>query len=176
MTCDDSINELTGLLRQVLQDFTHAVDRTLASRSLTLAKAMPLVAMLNGKRHTSSSIARQVRCDAGAMTRTISELEDRGLIARERSLEDRRVVHLQLTDTGQEVARDVPAVLHDAMEANLACLAVDERQMLTGLLRRVCAHAQGTSTCGQAEAMAGPRQAVAMAAATIAENGRQAAR
>jgi DNA-binding MarR family transcriptional regulator len=168
MTSTDSLNELTGLLRQVLLELTHAVDRTLVSRALTLAKAMPLVALLDGDRHTSSSIARQVRCDAGAMTRTIDELEDRGLITRARSLDDRRVVHLQLTETGQEVARDVPAVLQEAMAANLACLADDERQMLTGLLRRVCAHAQATGTVAT-------HQPDVSAPRTLVETHRQAA-
>lgn len=139
--CDgeDSFKGLTILLKQVLSDLTHAVDRTLASHALTFAKSLPLIALLDGQRHTTSSIAREVRCDTGAMTRIISDLEDKGLITRERSRDDRRVVYLQLTEAGHAVARDVPAVLHEVMEANLACLAMPERQMLTGLLRRVCA-------------------------------------
>ncbi len=173
---EDSLSELTGLLRQVLLDLTHAVDRTLSGRALTLAKSMPLVALMDGERHTASSIARHVRCDAGAMTRIISELEDKGLIARERSLEDRRVVHLQLTDTGHAAAREVPAILHDVMEANLACLADAERQMLTGLLRRVCAHADVAGAVSLAEPNLSAREAGASPPGRIPETDRQAAR
>lgn len=145
---DDSLNGLTSLLRQVLSDLNHAVDRNLASRALTFAKSIPLLALLDGQRHTASSIARDVRYDAGAMTRIISDLEDKGLITRERSRADRRVVYLQLTAPGREVARGVPPVLHEVMEANLACLARPERQLLTGLLRRVCAGAGAGADAG----------------------------
>jgi len=136
---DDSFCDLTSLLRQALSDLTHAVDRKLAGRTLTFAKSTPLIALLDGRRHTASSIARHARGDTGAMTRIIDDLEDKDLIMRERSRADRRVVYLQLTARGREVARDLPAVVRDAMEANLACLTGSEREILKGLLRRVCA-------------------------------------
>jgi DNA-binding MarR family transcriptional regulator len=59
-----------------------------------------------------------------------------------RSSEDRRVVNLELTDEGHEVARDVPAVLCRVQNAALRGFTAEEWQQLRDLLTRMLRNSQ----------------------------------
>jgi len=74
------------------------------------------------------------------MTRALDRLEAKGLVARVRSSEDRRVVNLELTDAGREVAAVVPAVLAEVLNLHLAGFSHDEWRALLGMLKRMRAN------------------------------------
>ena len=71
------------------------------------------------------------------MTRLLDRLEAKGLLQRVRSSQDRRVVNLELTEAGREIAKGIPAVLCSVQNDFLQGLSVQEWQQLKGLLRRV---------------------------------------
>ncbi len=48
--------------------------------------------------------------DTGLMTRMLDKLEAKQFLERSRSLEDRRVVNLALTKTGDEIAARIPEI------------------------------------------------------------------
>ena len=52
---------------------------------------------------TAAGLSQEIGHDSGAMTRVIDQLENRGLLRRERSTTDRRVIELELTDEGRQV-------------------------------------------------------------------------
>jgi DNA-binding MarR family transcriptional regulator len=72
----------------------------------------------------------------------MDRLEAKGLVRRERSREDRRVVFLALTTEGRKVARRVPAVLSDVLNGHLAGFSNAEWQQLQSLLHRMVANGQ----------------------------------
>jgi DNA-binding MarR family transcriptional regulator len=88
----------------------------------------------------ASQLARSVGCDSGATTRMIDRLEDKGLLRRVRSTNDRRVQRLELTDDGRQAAAVVPYVIADVLNAHLADLTHAEIEQLRGLLDRVIAN------------------------------------
>jgi DNA-binding MarR family transcriptional regulator len=75
--------------------------------------------------------------DPAALTRSLSRLETKGLIRRERSTQDRRVVHLFLTEQGRAVADHVPTVLADVLNGHLAGFEHSEWQQLLQSLTRM---------------------------------------
>ena len=87
--------------------------------------------------NTLASLARELSIDPGAMTRSLDRLAAKGLLRRERSSEDRRVVHLVLTDEGRKVAKEVPAVLAQVLNGHLRGFSLDEWQLLLQLLQRM---------------------------------------
>ena len=128
------------LMRQILALATAQIDRALEPAGLTNAQGVPLVKLHMGHASTVAELARECKLDAGAMTRTLDRLEAKGLLARVRSSEDRRVVNLELTREGREAAKDIPAVLCDVQNAFLEGLSVAEWQQLKDLLRRILAN------------------------------------
>jgi len=67
----------------------------------------------------------------------VDELEERGLLERRSSSEDRRAHALHLTHEGSEVLADVAKVAREHDDAICRALTPDEREMLGELLRRV---------------------------------------
>jgi DNA-binding MarR family transcriptional regulator len=125
------------LMRRILTLVAAEVDEALEPRDLTSAQWVPLLKLHLGEASSVAELARECQLDTGAMTRLLDRLEAKGLVARVRSLEDRRVVNLELTKEGREAARQIPAALCEVQNAFLQGLSIEEWQQLKSLLRRV---------------------------------------
>ncbi len=128
------------LNKRVMQSVLLQIDRRLAAHDLTHAQWLPLYRLSRGECDTMAALARDQALDPGAMTRALDRLEAKGLIRRERSSQDRRVVKLELTESGRAVSLLVPAVLAEVMNAHLAGFTEPEWQVLVGLLQRMVAN------------------------------------
>ena len=129
-----------SVLKGVLASIQSQVDRRLVDHDLTHAQWVPLYKLAHGECATVAELARKLQSDPGAMTRALDRLEAKGLVARVRSSEDRRVVNLELTETGREVAAIVPAVLADVLNQHLAGFTESEWRSLLGMLHRMRAN------------------------------------
>ncbi|MCB2016043.1 MAG: MarR family transcriptional regulator [Hydrogenophaga sp.] len=125
------------LMKRAMLSMTQQMDRRLAPLDLTMAQWSPLMRL---KKHGPCTVAEMARClatDAGAMTRLLDRLEKKGLCKRTRSVEDRRVVHVDLTPEGHAALRNVPAMLSEVLNLHLAGFTEDEWRTLRDLLRRL---------------------------------------
>lgn len=133
-------NSIGLLMKRVLQSIVHQVDRALVPRDLTHAQWIPLYWLARGECGTMAELARGAALDPGAMTRALDRLEAKGMVRRERSRLDRRVVQIELTEAGRAAAANVPAVLASVLNAHLAGFSEAEWQQLVGLLQRLIAN------------------------------------
>jgi DNA-binding MarR family transcriptional regulator len=69
------------------------------------------------------------------ITRMLDKLEQRGLVRRERPPEDRRVVHVALTDAGVKLLESLSQPLRECHEKQLGHLSKAELKSLSALLR-----------------------------------------
>jgi DNA-binding MarR family transcriptional regulator len=130
------------LLRLVTTSLQQHIDRRLAHHDLTNALWLPLFKIAKGECDTLAALARDMALDPGAMTRTLDRLEAKGLVQRERSQADRRVVKLVLTAAGREVADQVRGVVADVLNAHLEGFSNDDWQLLVQLLERMLANGE----------------------------------
>lgn len=135
-------NSFGYLMKRITQMMVGEVDKRLDSHGLTQAQWAPLFLIHQKRGSTLAELSRELQVDAGALTRTLDRLEAKGLCKRERSTEDRRVVHLALTPEGKAAAAPVPEVLCDVSNSLLAGFTQDEWQLLMMLLRRLLANAE----------------------------------
>jgi DNA-binding MarR family transcriptional regulator len=98
---------------------------------------------------TVAELARECQLDTGAMTRLLDRLEAKGLCRRIRSLSDRRVVNLELTDEGRAAAEAVPHFLARVQNDFLAGFSTDEWEQLKSYLRRILDNAQAIGARGE---------------------------
>jgi DNA-binding MarR family transcriptional regulator len=125
------------LMKQVVAMVSRVIEERMAKHGLTDAQWRPLFYLSHNTPSTATHIARAMYCDAGATTRMLDRLEDKGLLRRERSVDDRRVQQLELTEEGRRVAAIVPYVLCDVLNAHLADLSRAEVDQLRELLQRI---------------------------------------
>jgi DNA-binding MarR family transcriptional regulator len=104
---------------------------------LTDAQWRPLLKLSLDSEATATHLARSVGCDTGATTRMLDRLEDKGLLRRVRSTNDRRVQQLELTEEGKKAAAVVPFVIADVLNGCLVGLSRAEVDQLRDMLERV---------------------------------------
>ena len=138
-TPDDSIGYL---MRRIISLLAQGVERELDSTGLTNAQWVPVLKLYMGCASTAAELARQCDLDAGSMTRLLDRLEAKQFCRRIRSSDDRRVVNLELTETGHAAAKDIPGILCGVQNALLAGFSADEWQTLKSYLRRMLDTAQ----------------------------------
>lgn len=130
------------LMRKVMTSIRTQADAQLALHDLTYAQWLPLFKISRCDTTTVASLARDLETDPASMTRALDRMEAKGLVVRERSTTDRRVVQLALTPEGTTVAAQVPPVLADVLNGHLSDFTQDEWQLLLSMLRRMLANGE----------------------------------
>ena len=136
------------LMRSILVELAEQIDRELEPFALTSAQWLPLFKLHLGQANTATALARECRMDCGAMTRMLDRLEEKGLVQRVRSAQDRRIVHVELTPEGRTTAQRIPDALCRVQNAYLHGFHPHERDELLSLLRRVFHNAQAFKAQG----------------------------
>ena len=118
-------------------------ERMLASFGSNFIHWIILQKLHEGLVSTASDLCREIAHDNGAITRVIDQLEAKGFIERVRSVQDRRVVNLRLTEIGRgELQNLTPAVI-DCLNNVLEPFSHEEFIELIRLLEKL-------KTCFQA--------------------------
>ena len=99
----------------------------------TLAESGPL---------TQIELATTMAIDRTAMVYLLDDLEDRALVERVRSAQDRRAFLIHLTPGGRDAQRRAAAALDGAADTLLTPLNATERRHLNDLLARIATHWQ----------------------------------
>ncbi|TDN61169.1 MarR family transcriptional regulator [Paraburkholderia sp. BL10I2N1] len=86
------------------------MDSALKDLDITTQQMGILLSLTSGIATTPFELSKLLGIDTGLMTRMLDKLETKGLLERSRSLEDRRVVNLKLTEKGEEVASQLPEI------------------------------------------------------------------
>ena len=102
----------------------------------TLAESGPL---------TQIELATTMAIDRTAMVYLLDDLEQRALVERVRSPQDRRAFLIHLTPDGRDVQRRAAAALDGAADTLLTPLSAAERRDLVDLLARIADHWQELS-------------------------------
>ncbi|HTH95309.1 MAG TPA: MarR family transcriptional regulator [Rhodocyclaceae bacterium] len=146
-TLEDSVG---FLLRSLTQVVSREVESRMTEHGLTDAQWKPLLFIRLGRGDTAAELARCTCIDTGAVTRMLDRLEDKALVQRVRSAEDRRVVNLILTEEGAYLAdKVIPSVLSDTLNEVLAGFSTSEYEQFKSLLLRALDNANRMNEKGE---------------------------
>lgn len=94
-----------------------------------------------------SSLSERIRAQNSTVTGIIDRMEREGLVKRERSTTDRRVVYIRLSEKGQKLAREIQVEPMEIFRSALTVLSEDDLghllRILTKLQKRVVSHVEG---------------------------------
>src|SRR5690348_9717041 len=89
---------------------------------------------ITGEACTISSIAGHLGIDPATVVRTVDSLENRGLVERRRSREDRRQVFVEFTDAGRSACLEAHQQFIDRIHTILLAMSAEGRaSLLSGL-------------------------------------------
>jgi DNA-binding MarR family transcriptional regulator len=130
----DSIGYLIKRSQRLMQD---RIEGLFADQGCTLQQWVVMMHIRDGLALTVADLCRELHHDSGAMTRLIDQLEERDLIERRRNPQDRRVIELSLTDSGNELIATLIGIVTEALNVALDDFTRDEVKLLQALLRKL---------------------------------------
>ena len=141
---DPALDKLHDLLMELarLTSLLHP-DQTAPERSLPLSHAFALHELDTGEALSQGDLARRLRLEKSTVSRLVAEMEQGGLLARDRDPGNRRYYRLRLTDRGRVAHARMAAGFHDRHERLVSGMTAAEREaLLAGLpaLIRVLRH------------------------------------
>jgi DNA-binding MarR family transcriptional regulator len=128
------------LVRRASSLLTGHVEDAFAEHDITFAQWLVMMYLRDGLATTAAEIARGMCHDSGALTRVVDQLAGRGLIERHRSIEDRRIVELKLTDAGIATVNGLVPTVVGLLNAALSDFTTEEAATLTRLLTKLVNH------------------------------------
>lgn len=102
------------------------MDAALKDLDITAQQMGIFLLLKRGVTGTPFEMSKLLGIDSGLMTRMLDKLEDKDLLARSRSTDDRRMVNLTLTERGMAVAGCIPEVAPKVLNARLKAFSQEE--------------------------------------------------
>jgi len=102
------------------------MDAVLKDLDITAQQMGIILCLGRGLATTPFELSKMLEIDSGLRTRMLDKLEKQGLLARERSVEDRRSVNLGLTEQGVAVMKEIPKVAPEALNRRLKDFTQEE--------------------------------------------------
>lgn len=132
--------DILGRIQRIASICSQRLDSNLERHGVTRSEFAVLGALARVDRPLrASEVVSTTLLSGASVTKIADSLAGRGLLERQKSERDGRVVLLALTDAGRAVVdTEMPRRLADD-EAMIAGLTEAERATLAGLLRRICA-------------------------------------
>ncbi|MFM0208619.1 MarR family transcriptional regulator [Paraburkholderia sediminicola] len=124
------------LLTKARNLITSEMDTALKDLDITGPQMGILLAMQRGLASTPFELSKMLSVDTGLMTRMLDKLETKGLLERSRSVDDRRVVNLVLTQKGEEIAAEIPTIAPEVLNVRLKKFTKAEFEELCRLLNK----------------------------------------
>ncbi|KTG18423.1 MarR family transcriptional regulator [Pseudoalteromonas sp. XI10] len=132
----DPVQDLGRLVSYLRSNLVTHLDNALEDKELTSAQYIVVVLLARGKVNTLAELCEHMMYDRGAMSRLLSRLEDKGLVAKKQSVEDRRSTLLCLTEKGQQLYPEILPTVNDIYRRALTGFSDDEQEQLASLLFR----------------------------------------
>jgi len=143
LTSSPSVPQESYELRvlQALRRIIQAIDihsRKLAQQhDITGPQLVCLHELHNAGPRTVSGLAKSIYLSPSTMVGIVDRLEEKGLVARMRDLQDRRKVVVALTDAGRIMLERAPSPMQDRLAESLGRLAELEQVSITLSLEKI---------------------------------------
>ena len=129
-----ALNVYTKLMRAA-ESVTVRTNRAMAASDLSISQFGVLEALFHKGPLCQRDIAVKILKSTGNITMVIDNLEKRGLVRRERGLEDRRYITIYLTDAGQTLIAEVFPRVMAAIVEEIGILELTEQDELGRLCK-----------------------------------------
>ncbi len=126
---------------QAIRRIIHAVDtyshRMAVRHGITSPQLICLLKILEAGELSLKALAREVYLSPSTIVGIVDRLETKGLVRRERSAKDRRLVQIKATEAGERLGKDAPSPLQDALARAMNELPAEEKAALASAFEHV---------------------------------------
>jgi MarR family transcriptional regulator, 2-MHQ and catechol-resistance regulon repressor len=124
-------------LMQTSKAIHERIKEEIAKNKLSITEFSVLEVLYQKGKQTIQQIGNCILISSGSMTYVIDKLEQRGFLSRNACPDDRRVIHVILTDDGNEMMNEIMPKYHEFVHHMFDSLDSDEAETLVKLLKKV---------------------------------------
>ncbi|RWR13613.1 MarR family transcriptional regulator [Siminovitchia fortis] len=125
------------VLMKAAKSMQEKIKQDVSNYGVNLSEFTVLEALYHKGQMTVQQICSKVLIASGSMTYVIDKLEKKGMLERKACPEDRRVVHLMLTEAGKAFMEKVFPKHQQLIEDIFGDVSEKEKEMLIDLLKRI---------------------------------------
>lgn len=113
------------------------IKEAMAKKQLSLTEFSVLESLYQKGKQTIQKLGNSILFSSGSMTYVIDKLEQKGLLSRNACSDDRRVIHVILTNDGNQLMEEIMPQYHKFVDDMFDLLNEDESDQLVHLLKKV---------------------------------------
>jgi MarR family 2-MHQ and catechol resistance regulon transcriptional repressor len=125
------------ILMQTSKAIYDRIKEQMAKSELSITEFSVLEVLYQKRKQTIQQIGNCILISSGSMTYVIDKLEQRGLLSRNACPDDRRVIHVTLTNDGNRLMNEIMPKYHEFVHHMFDSLNSDEAETLVQLLKKV---------------------------------------
>ena len=125
------------VLMQTSKAIHDRIKEEMTKNKLGITEFSVLEVLYQKGKQTIQQIGNCILVSSGSMTYVIDKLEQRGLLSLHACPDDRRVIHVTLTDDGNELMNEIMPKYHEFVHQMFDSLDSDEAETLVQLLKKV---------------------------------------
>lgn len=130
-------NDLLIAIRQITRAIDLSSKRLMKSVGLTAPQLLVLQSLDLDAPRKPSDIAKEVYLSQATVTSIVDRLAKAGLVEREKSRSDRRVIHILMTPSGRAALNTAPALLQDSFTQRFEAMKAWEQTLLLSSVQRL---------------------------------------
>ena len=130
-------NQTFLVLMQTSRAIQDRIRADMANYNLSITEFAVLEVLFHKGKQTIQQVAKSILISSGSMTYVIDKLEQKGLLKRNACPEDRRVIHVTLTDTGTDLMNEIMPKHEGFVDYIFESLDKDETEIIVNLLKKV---------------------------------------
>jgi DNA-binding MarR family transcriptional regulator len=135
-------NSIGFLVKRCGGLMSQLAERRFAAERVSFTQWMVIANLGRFERLTATELSAQTCHDMGALTRIVDDLEEEGLVRRERTERDRRVVEIALTSEGRRYLQAGKRIVVELLNSLVAPFSRQELDTLIMLLQRMMGRLQ----------------------------------
>jgi len=130
-------DKLAKIIPTIIREVVKRQKTIFAHEKLSLTHVVILELLLEKTRCSMSELTRGLDLTMSAVTGVVDKMVSLGLVKREHSKEDRRIVEVFLTSKGEQSAKEVTNVRKKAIKSMYSVLTDKEKALYLSLLGKV---------------------------------------
>ncbi|MBE3070325.1 MAG: MarR family transcriptional regulator, partial [Planctomycetes bacterium] len=128
---------ILNAIRQIIRAADIDSRQLAADHQITAPQLMAMMAVVEKGAISATAIAKRIHLSPSTLVGVLDRLEGKGLIRRDRSADDRRLVWVTATDQGRALATKTPFPLQYSLDKALKQLTAREQSQTVACMERL---------------------------------------
>jgi MarR family transcriptional regulator, 2-MHQ and catechol-resistance regulon repressor len=125
------------VLMQTSKEIQERIKVEMTKYNLSITEFSVLEVLYNKGKQTIQQIGHRILISSGSMTYVIDRLEQKGMLNRSACPNDRRAIHVALTDNGNSLMEEIMPKHQELVDNMFGSLDSHESELMVKLLKKV---------------------------------------